>query len=144
MAKDAVVALNRLGHLDLTEFYQQQLKSFEQQEVERFAKEGPGWTALSPRYADWKARRYPGKGILRASDRLYKSLTGDSPDAIRKATDKGMQFGSSVPYANRHNKGSRGMPKREFLRFDLQRVTDDLRKFVAAQVDGDNNDNPTN
>lgn len=135
MAKDAVVALNRLGHIDLTEFYRGQLRSFEEQQVERFAAQGPGWEGLSPRYAEWKASRYPGKGILRASDKFYDSLTKEGGDAIRKATAKGMQFGSKVPYANRHNRGTNGMPKREFLRFDLQRVTEELRAFVESTVE---------
>lgn len=136
MAKDAVVALNRLANMNLLDFYKGQLESFEEQQVERFAAQGPGWAPLSPRYAEWKAGAYPGRGILRASGRLYESLTKPGGEAIRKATPRGMQFGTTVPYANRHNRGTGGMPKREFLRFDMKRVVKDLRSYVEKSVEG--------
>lgn len=143
MAKDAVVALNRLANIPLEEFYREQLREFEKQEVERFAAQGPGWAPLSPRYAEYKATRFPGGGILRASDRLYRSLTTETEDSIRKATDSGMQFGTRVPYANRHNRGTAGMPKREFLRFNLDRVRDQLREFIVRRHnDGGNEATP--
>lgn len=133
MALDAVVALNRLGSLPMKDFYVSQLKDFEEQERDIFSK-AAGWPSLSPRYSAWKALHYPGKPLLRASDRLYKSLTETTSDSIRKATDKGAQFGSRVPYANRHNRGTGGMPKREFLRFSLERITKALELWTMEQV----------
>src|SRR5512132_1125407 len=35
---------------------------------------GEPWQALSPKYAAWKAKRYPGKGILERTGEMRKSF----------------------------------------------------------------------
>jgi hypothetical protein len=56
------------------------------------------WPPLSPRYAAWKARRYPGMPIMRRTDRLYRSLTGSSSDTVWHTTPRTIRFGTRVPY----------------------------------------------
>lgn len=86
---------------------------------EQFATEGSRalkWEALSPRYAAWKERNYPGKTILRLTDRLYNSLTRvGSPDMIYEPEDKGMLFGTRVPYAGKHQLGEGRLKQRRIL-----------------------------
>ena len=61
------------------------------------------WTPLSPAYAKRKAAKYPGKGILRATDRLFHSLTGKGADGnVHRVDDDGAEFGSAVPYGVFH------------------------------------------
>ena len=90
---------------------------------EQFATEGAGvggWVPLSPRYAAWKAKRYPGKTILRRTDRLMKSLTWTgaqlaTPAGIALMTQDGATFGSSVHYGRFHQRGTRTMRQRRIL-----------------------------
>lgn len=88
-----------------------------------------GWRPLSPRYAAWKARRYPGKTILRRTDRLIRSLTwsggvvvqgagyGGSvgPEGVFLAEETGAAFGTRVPYAHAHHYGAGRLPQRRIL-----------------------------
>lgn len=90
---------------------------------EQFASEGTavgGWAPLSPRYAAWKAKRYPGKTILRRTDRLMKSLTWTgaalaTPEGIAIMTPDSATFGSSVFYGRFHQRGTRTMRQRRIL-----------------------------
>lgn len=83
-------------------------------EQRQFSSEGAygsgGWTALSPRYAVWKARHYPGKTILRRTDELYASLT-ERPLGIEIIEARFAVFGSDVPHGGYHQKGD-GVPQR--------------------------------
>lgn len=88
---------------------------------EQFTGQGVGdsgqWAALSPRYAAWKRRHYPGKTILRRTDRLIESLTGNKLDSIVNLRPDHLEFGTRVPYAIFHQRGS-GKQKRRKI-FDL-------------------------
>jgi len=81
---------------------------------------GPGhWAALSPQYAAWKSRHYPGKTILQRTERLRESLEWNGrrlgKDGFFQATRDAVVFGTDVPYAKYHQKGTPRMPQREFL-----------------------------
>ena len=79
-----------------------------------FANEGqtpltPRWAPLSPQYKRWKDQRFPGKTILRRTDKLYHSvvsnpMTNVSPDQLTYETN--------VPYAIYHELGTSKMPAR--------------------------------
>lgn len=94
-------------------------------EARQFASEGragspAGWAPLSPRYAAWKARHYPGKTILRRTDELYNSLT-QRPLDIEVLEPSFMLIGSSVPYGRFHQQGD-GLPRRRPVEFpELER-----------------------
>lgn len=70
-----------------------------------------GWRPLSPRYAAWKASRYPGKTILRRTDDLFKSLT-QRPFGIEVIEPLYMVVGSDVDYGAYHQSGTSRMPQR--------------------------------
>lgn len=90
---------------------------------EQFASEGAavgGWAQLSPRYAAWKAKRYPGKTILRRTDRLMTSLTWTgaslaTSEGIAIMTPDSATFGTSVFYGRFHQRGTRKMRQRRIL-----------------------------
>ncbi len=67
--------------------------------------QGGGWPQLSPEYALRKSKIYPGKGMLRATDALFSSLTNPfDSNAIFLQRPTEMIRGSSLPYAARQNR----------------------------------------
>jgi hypothetical protein len=71
-----------------------------------------GWAALSPAYAAWKRRTYPGRRILERSLKLRQSL------AVNDASNAGMSLvvskrqmfiGTDISYAGRQNARRRFM-----------------------------------
>lgn len=81
----------------------------------QFEAEGRGpnrgkWAPLSPAYAAWKRRHYPGRGILRRTNRLYRALTRSrGAQSLRYYTAKELRFGTAlVPYASFHQVGTQG------------------------------------
>lgn len=99
---------------DLTPAWEVLRQRFLRVELRQFASEGRysgGWAPLSPRYAAWKARHYPGKTILRRTDELWRSLTVGPEIAILRPTE--MTLGTAVPYAIHHQRPSTpGQPPR--------------------------------
>ena len=99
---------------DLSEVFEILYDDFKLIEMQNFAHEGTPkeFTPLSPKYAEWKAMNYPGQKIMRLTDRLYKSLTGSGGgDTVHIVKKDEATFGTSVPYAHRHQVGF-DMPKR--------------------------------
>lgn len=111
-------ALSRFGEYatDMRDAFDKIADDFQKNvSPERFAKEGPGWAPLSPAYARWKAREYPGKKILERTGDLKSSLEG-GPGAIRIVTKDALVLGTSIPYARYHQSGTSRMPQREVVR----------------------------
>jgi len=79
-----------------------------------------GWEPLSPEYA--KRKGTTGAGILRLTDRLFKSVTergGENIAAMRrKVAGYTYRFGTRVPYGEFHQEGAGNLPKREFIKVD--------------------------
>lgn len=74
---------------------------------------GGPWAALSPKYARWKSRAFPGNKLLVRTGALRLSLTTmGHPAAIRQATRTGLVYGSAVPWARYHQVGGEKLPKR--------------------------------
>lgn len=78
------------------------------------ARFGHAWAALSPEYAAWKATHFPGKTILRRTDKLFDSVT-KRPFAIERIGTHQAEFGTDVDYAKYHKTGTDKMPSRPFL-----------------------------
>lgn len=87
-------------------------------EEQQFASEGGygsgGWAPLSPEYASWKARRFPGKPILERTGDLREDLTS-RPFSIDVVETNMAVFGSAVEYARYHQNGTSKMPQRRPL-----------------------------
>lgn len=98
--------------------------------IERnFAQEGRPlpWPPLSPAYARWKERFYPGRKILERTGRLRRSIhTAVEGNALVVSTD--------VPYAAAHQFGTTVIPARPFLVLtpqDKQEVAQALADALA-------------
>lgn len=88
---------------------------FAKVEARQFDSEGGygsgGWPALSPAYAAWKARHYPGKPILERTGALRASLT-ERPFGIEVIEHGSMTLGSGIDYGKYHQAGGDHLPQR--------------------------------
>jgi phage gpG-like protein len=77
---------------------------------------GNRWKALSPAYARWKARYFPGRKILELNGRMKDSLTikGNSDNVLEINPDS-LVVGTRVPYAIYHQTGTPKMPMRKII-----------------------------
>lgn len=85
--------------------------------AENFAANGlpvGGWSPLKPRYAAWKATKFPGAPTLVMSGKLFRelrSLNGPvNSIGLTKAT-----FGTDIEYAKFHQYGTTKMAKRQIV-----------------------------
>lgn len=112
-------------------------KWFQLAQRKQFRSEGTygsgGWAPLSPRYAAWKARRYPGAPILVRTGDLRASLT-ERPFGVEVIEPRTAIFGSDIGYGLFHQRGE-GVPRRrpvelpESLR---QRWVKVLQRFLVT------------
>lgn len=70
------------------------------------------WKALSPKYAAWKSKNYPGQPILVQTGELRDSLTQKGGQNIRAISRKQAVFGTYDEKAIYHQQGSGKLPKR--------------------------------
>lgn len=97
--------------------------------------ESKGRTFKTP----WKARKVKGDGhpLMDDTGRLRNSLGSPSgnADSVRRVDNKGIVWGTRVPYAQYHQEG-RGVPKRPVLGSNktMQReVARVLRRYVVSR-----------
>lgn len=107
------------GVEDLRPVWPEMISAFQAIEREQFQTEGGAgetgeWAPLSPRYAEWKARHYGGKGILVRTGSLLASLTGGPGSLIEQSKDS-LRIGSTVKYGLYHQFGTRKMPQRKVI-----------------------------
>lgn len=90
-------------------------RSFREVQARQFNSEGSfgsgGWAPLSPAYAAWKAKRYPGKPILVRTGALKESLTR-RPFGVEELEEQFMVIGSDVEYGAYHQSGGGNLPRR--------------------------------
>lgn len=100
---------------DPRETYGEVAKWFESAEKKQFRSQGreypPKWAALSPAYAARKMRMVGRKPILEYSGDLKRSLTS-RPFGIEIITKRAATFGTDIPYAIHHQRGTPNMPAR--------------------------------
>lgn len=84
---------------------------FTEKEKQWFRSGGQGaWPALSPAYAAWKARVYPGRPVMVREGDLRDQLTQPAK-AVVAQTDEVLFLGTTLPYAAFHLGGPK-MPAR--------------------------------
>lgn len=77
-------------------------QEFYSQEIKLFAL--APWKPLTPAYAKLKRAKYGDKPVLRATDRLWRSLTQKGSEGnVHRISDDGAEFGSAVPYGVFHH-----------------------------------------
>ena len=96
------------------ERFMEYMRSVERTQFDSQGRTGSGgWAPLKPRTVASKAARGLDPRILRATDRLRKSLTNKtSPDHIEEINADSFFFGSRVSYGSFHQTGTRRMPQR--------------------------------
>ena len=104
---------------------------------DRFEAEGFGdWPPLSIAYALEKLRRYGPKTILRATDKLFRSLTIKGAEGnITRIFPLTAEFGTSIFYAVFHQKGTTRMPAREIMMLreeDKRRLVRTIQRHMIA------------
>lgn len=107
--------------LSMEQPFNEMADDFFQSMVGTFAAEGAfedrmRWQDLSPAYAMWKARHFPGRKILELMGRLRDSLTiKGGPDNVFNITPNSLTVGTVVPYAIYHQIGTSKMPMRKII-----------------------------
>lgn len=85
---------------------------------------GERWAPLSPKYAAWKLKHFPGRGILERTGFMKSSFEFQSSDTVLKVKN-------TARYAQFHQEG-RGVPQRVIIK-----MTDRLQlKIVEIMADG--------
>ena len=70
------------------------------------------WQSLSPQYASWKEKKYPGRPIMVLTGNLKESLTkANHTNAIYRAKPQSMEIGTNDKKAQWHFLGSGRLPK---------------------------------
>ena len=95
------------------------------------------WEGLSAAYAAWKARNFPGRGILVRGGTMRAALVeGKGAGAIKKITGSFLEVGIDdqvIPYAAIHQSG-RGIPQRKPMDFNLDIRNRGSLGWVILQV----------
>lgn len=98
--------LDRFDHAeDMTPAWEAITESFVKAERRQFRTEGQygsgGWSPLSPKYAAWKATRFPGTKILHRTGALEESLT-ERPLGVEVILPERMTIGSDQEHGRHH------------------------------------------
>jgi hypothetical protein len=75
------------------------------------------WSPLSPKYAAWKAKHFPGKTILRRTDVMMEHFTR-RPLMVERIDAHSSAFGARGKVPKFHQRGTRYMPARPIARAD--------------------------
>ena len=100
-----------------------------------FASEGRGaWSQLSEAYARWKAKHYPGKGILELTGAYRRAATQiGAPHNIVEVGDDHLTYGvEGLDYSVFHEAGTERMPARPV--FELLEEDEELSASVKEVI----------
>jgi len=104
---------------DLSPAFREIAKDFKEIESKQFGSAGGrgsgGWTPLSPKYAEWKAKHYLGRPLMVLSGLLRESLQGDNPYTIADIEPLQVTLGTQIPYAIYHQLGGGKLPQRRLI-----------------------------
>lgn len=117
---------------DLSPAFEKIADDFIEMQEKAFAAEGayegnPAWAPLSAKYAAWKAKKFPGRGILERSGALKASLTGGAGSS-REIEPLKLSIGGSVRVGrwdlgaiHQKPKATNKLPKRELINLSMTR-----------------------
>ena len=126
---------------DFSKIFEDIIVDFRRLEKRIFKKEGDpeSFKPLSPKYAAWKHKNYPGKKIMQLRGGLKASLTGKTSDTIEVIGKRRAEFGSNLPYAHRHQMGTFGMPQRKIVQLSektKKRWVKIVQKWIINSMKG--------
>lgn len=133
---------------DLTDAFRATQVEFRNAESDNFQSENSSgksgkWKPLSKAYEKQKIAKYGTFALLAgveiASEKLYKSLTGETADTVTRIDKREAAFGTSLPYAKAQHFGysPRNLPSRPLIDLSdlqLKRMGDAMRKEIVGQV----------
>lgn len=90
-------------------FHKQMERHFDQRGA---AGPSGAWAPLSLDYAAWKAKKYPGKGILEATGAMRDALTSFGEGSYTLYGPNSVFIGSTLDYPTYHQTGTERMPQR--------------------------------
>ena len=94
------------------------------------------WQPLSTEYEKVKSKLFPGKPIMRRTDKLFKSLTSQGGSNIARGSNQALGYsfsmGTKVPYAIFPQKGGTKIKGRPPMRKLLDPNNQTLRGFALA------------
>ena len=98
---------------DVRPVWREAARTFAREQRRTFA--SGRWAPLSPPYARWKARAFPGASILVRTGGLRRSLTS-RPLGVEDIRPQEMTIGSNVAHGRFHQQGTATMPARPLIR----------------------------
>jgi phage gpG-like protein len=124
---------------DLRPAFKQIADNFRETERITFEKQGrPGeWRALSPKYAAWKAKNYPGKPIMVLTGDLKKSLTSRGGNHYEKIGRQELEIGTKDKLGIFHQKGAGRLPVRKLISptpRDISEWVQITRSFIIEKL----------
>jgi hypothetical protein len=148
---ELAVGLERWASLvgDFSEAWPHITKLIHRHNLRTFRSEGSAtgpkrrWAALSPRYAAWKSRRFPGRPILVLSGALRRALTQTGRGALVKSSkgslEVGIKPGKTARIAGYHQRGvppgdGSRMPARPPVQFVRSLRNKNSLPFVVSQM----------
>jgi phage gpG-like protein len=134
--QEGVVDLRKLGTWDwvATEFRKIEKEIFDS---EGGASKVGKWKELSTKYKERKLRKYGPVPILHASGKLYRALSGTSPDSVFEKQPQEMAIGTSLPYGKYHQTGTSRMPRRapiDFTDEQKERLVEPIKKKLRQLI----------
>ena len=125
---------------DLSPAFNTIADDFTKVEEEQFKTLGRGeWQPLSPGYAAWKARNYPGRPLMVRSGTLQAALTSRSANGRSETITRDMmRVGITTSYAIKHQLGdpSTNLPQRMLVNLretDKQRWVRIIQRFIVSE-----------
>lgn len=105
-------------------------------EKKRFNTSNKGrWKPLSPKYAAWKDKNYPGKPIMVRTGDLMRSLSSMTADTIYNPSKREVDLGTSKKYAIWNHFGVKGkLPKRSLIAL-LRSEINRMKKIMDGYLD---------
>lgn len=98
---------------------------------------GGDWPELSPvTLAKKLPKGVRRSGILKVTQRLYRSLFPTTDENILQVNRRGVTVGTAVPYATYHQNGTRTIPQRTILVNPDKETLDVMQKRVAQGFRG--------
>ena len=95
------------------------------------------WKRLTPEYRAWKARRFPGRGLLVRTSALRSALTGRGSGSRVKTTRDSLEVGARgevSKYGGFHQTGTRFMIARPPIKFGRNLRDKGSLAFVVSQM----------
>jgi phage gpG-like protein len=94
-----------------------------------------GWAPLAESTVKAKARKRQAPWIERATQTLFKSLTGEDEGSLAEISEDWLKYGTTVPYAMFQQTGTVNMPQRRLVQLtevERKELTKMVQRFIMT------------